>query len=179
MHIIADTASSGPTSPNYITDAMIAAQFTYLSHAYINASIVYRLLGTTRTTNDIWAANGDDLAMKTALRQGTYSSLNLYYQSQLQSAPGTPGVPAGSALLGYCSLPSSGITKTTNTSVYTLDGCNVLSGTMPGGSYEGYNLDGTTAHEVGHWNGLLHTFQDSERLWRFRDRYAAGAGQYQ
>src|SRR5271170_1798378 len=92
MHIIADTASSGPTSPNYITDAMIAAQFTYLSHAYINASIVYRLLGTTRTTNDIWAANGDDLAMKTALRQGTYSSLNLYYQSQLQSAPGTPGV---------------------------------------------------------------------------------------
>lgn len=32
--------------------------------------------------------------MKTVLRQGTYS-LNVYFQSELQSAPGTPGVLAG------------------------------------------------------------------------------------
>ena len=58
-------------------------------------------------------------------------------------------------------MPAAGVTATTPQSVYILDGCNVLSGTMPGGTLNGYNLGGTTAHEVGHWNGLLHTFQDN------------------
>ena len=151
IHIIADTASVSPSSSSYITDTMVNAQFQYLATAYTNASICFTLLGIDRTTNSTWAANGDDQAMKTALRRGTYSTLNIYYQSELQSTPGTPGVPAGSTLLGYCSLPSAGVTSTAPPSVYVLDGCNVLSATMPGGSLNGYNLGGTTAHEVGHW----------------------------
>lgn len=161
IHVVADTASASPSSSNYITDAMITDQFNYLATAYTNASICFTLQGSDRTTNDTWAANGADQAMKSALRKGTYSALNIYYQSQLQSAPGTPGVPAGSTLLGYCSLPAAGVTPTGPPSVYVLDGCNVLSGTLPGGTLAGYNLGGTTAHEVGHWNGLLHTFQDN------------------
>jgi hypothetical protein len=151
VHIIADSASASPSSSNYVTDTMANAQFQYLAAAYTNASICFTLLGIDRTTNSTWAANGDDHAMKTALRRGTYSTLNIYYQSELQSAPCTPGVPAGSTLLGYCSLPSAGVTSTTPPSVYVLDGCNVLSATMTGGSLNGYNLGGTTAHEVGHW----------------------------
>ena len=161
FHIVADNASASPTSPNYVTDTMIQQQFNYLAVAYTNASIGYRFLGVDRTANDTWAANGDDLAMKRALRKGTYASLNIYFQSELQSAPGTPGVPAGSVLLGYCSLPSGGITTSTPPSVYALDGCNVLSQTMPGGNMYGYNLGGSAVHESGHWNGLLHTFQDN------------------
>jgi hypothetical protein len=159
IHVVADNASASPTSPNYITDTMITSQFTYLATAYINASICFNFRGSDRTRNDTWASNGDDHAMKTALRQGTYNTLNIYYQSELQSAAGTPGVPAGSTLLGFCSLPTAGVTPTTPPSAYTLDGCNVLSQTMPGGNLNAYNLGGTTAHEVGHWNGLLHTFQ--------------------
>lgn len=161
IHIVADSGSASPSSSNYITETMITNQFNFLATAYTNASICFNFKGFDRTTNDTWAANGDDQAMKTALRQGTYSTLNIYYQSQLQSTPGTPGVPAGSVLLGYCSLPAAGVTATTAPSVYILDGCNVLSETMPGRNLNGYNLGGTTAHEVGHWNGLMHTFQDN------------------
>ena len=161
FHIIADNASSSPSSPGYITDTMIQNQFSYLAKAYTNASIAFNLVGTDRTTNDLWAANGDDTSMKSALRKGTYSTLNVYFQSNLQTAPGTPGVPAGSTLLGFCSLPAAGVTTTTPTSDYVSDGCNVLSGTMPGGSVYGYNLGGSVVHEIGHWNGLLHTFQDN------------------
>ncbi|OAG45177.1 hypothetical protein AYO21_00525 [Fonsecaea monophora] len=158
MHIVSDTASSSSSSTNYITDTMIQNQFIYLARSYTNASIGFRLAGVTRTTNDTWARNGDDIGMKRALRAGTYSSLNIYYQSLLQAGSNTPGVPAGSTLLGFCSLPASGVTSTTPRSLYHIDGCNILSGTMPGGNMQGYNLGGTTAHEVGHWNGLLHTF---------------------
>ena len=31
--------------------------------------------------------------------------------------------------------------------------------TFPNGPYNGYNLGNTVVHEVGHWMGLLHTFE--------------------
>ncbi|KAF7502836.1 hypothetical protein GJ744_004991 [Endocarpon pusillum] len=159
MHIIADSASASPSSSAYVTDLQIRAQFEYLARSYTDASIGFRLIGYSRSTNDTWARNGDDFGMKTALRRGGYSTLNIYYQSQLQSAPGTPGIPAGSILLGYCSLPVAGVGARTPAAAYVLDGCNILSGTMPGANVFGYNRGGSTVHEVGHWNGLLHTFQ--------------------
>ena len=158
MHIVSDSSSASPTSSNYITDTMIENQLIYLAHAYTNASIGFRLAGVDRITNDTWASNGDDLGMKTALRKGSYSSLNIYFQSQLQAGANRPGVAAGSTLLGFCSPPASGVISSTPAYYYVTDGCNVLSGTMPGGNVNSYNLGGTAAHEVGHWNGLLHTF---------------------
>jgi hypothetical protein len=98
--------------------------------------------------------------MKSALRRGTYGSLNLYFQSNLQEISGNG--PA-QILLGFCTLPSPGIplanSPNANPEEYVDDGCNILSSTLPGGNYAGYNLGGTTIHETGHWLGLLHTFQ--------------------
>lgn len=39
--------------------------------------------------------------------------------------------------------------------------------TFPNGPYNGYNLGATVVHEVGHWMGLLHTFEVRRfLLWR-------------
>jgi len=104
--------------------------------------------------------------MKKSLRRGTYADLNLYFQTNLSSYPYT--YSASSALLGYCTLPTT-ITYTTASSTtleypaadYATDGCNILAGSMPGSPFgvQGYDLGKTAVHEVGHWFGLLHTFQ--------------------
>lgn len=98
--------------------------------------------------------------MKRALRNGTYRDLNIYLQSDLSSASLTPGAP-GTLLLGYCSLPATWVTPSTPPQYYLDDGCNILAGSMPGGNVYGYTQGLTAVHEVGHWFGLLHPFQDN------------------
>ena len=104
--------------------------------------------------------------MKKSLRRGTYADLNLYFQTNLSSAPYT--YSSSSTLLGYCTLPTT-ITYTASNGAhyeypstdYATDGCNILAGSMPGSpvSVQGYDQGKTAVHEVGHWFGLLHTFQ--------------------
>ena len=100
--------------------------------------------------------------MKKALRRGSYGALNIYFQTNL-----TSGGSGGSTLLGYCTLPTNvtyvygGKTYVYPASNWATDGCNVLASSMPGSpvAVYGYNLGRTAVHEVGHWFGLLHTFQ--------------------
>lgn len=110
--------------------------------------------------------------MKTALRKGTYKTLNVYFQTNLEAAPGQSGRTTSSSsraqsasddlsasVLGFCTLPDPSIKSNSPRSAYVKDGCNVLAKTMPGGDLDLYNRGGTAIHEIGHWNGLLHTFQ--------------------
>ncbi|KAL4900063.1 hypothetical protein BDW74DRAFT_105678 [Aspergillus multicolor] len=146
---------------------MIATQLSYLQDAYSNATISYRLEGVTRQVNDKWARNEDELTMKQALRRGTYRTLNVYFQSDLQVPTGFEtqtrhldlSDQLSSSVLGFCTLPDPSINSTSPRSSYVKDGCNVLARTMPGGSLTHYNRGGTAIHEIGHWNGLLHTFE--------------------
>ena len=115
---------------------------------------------------DQWATDLDSTSMKQALRKGKYGALNIYFQSNLSSAPGSPGAPQ---LLGYCTLPTSityaygGQTYEYPAANWATDGCNILAGSMPGSpnAIYGYDRGKTAVHEVGHWFGLLHTFQDN------------------
>ncbi|KAL8912185.1 MAG: hypothetical protein Q9171_002747 [Xanthocarpia ochracea] len=145
-------------------------QYNTLSGAYAPVGIRFNLQPPTFNINTSWATNADETSMKTALRKGTYSSLNIYFQSNL-STPGTYTDPT-SFLLGYCELPTQ-LTRTTCSSQgacttrterprdYPTDGCNVLLASMPGGGMQMYDQGKTAVHEVGHWFGLLHTFQDN------------------
>lgn len=78
--------------------------------------------------------------MKTALRRGTKSDLNVYSTGFVSSD-----------LLGYATFPSS--------SNLIEDGVVFAFDSMPGGAIRNYNLGYTLVHEVGHWVGLYHTFQ--------------------
>lgn len=154
-------------------DDLTMVKLSALQNAYKSASISYRLQGVTRSVNDTWARNGNDLEMKDKLRKGGYSTLNVYFQTDLQASHGgngrlvpydldrqndlSPGLT--SLVLGFCTMPDPKINANSPRHDYVKDGCNVLARTMPGGPLTGYNHGGTAIHEVGHWNGLLHTFQ--------------------
>lgn len=156
FHIVSSEAKR-----TYVTDSMIRAQYNVLSNSFKNSTVVFRLRGVTRSVNTTWATAQDDSGMKRTLRRGTYSTLNMYFQTDLQSTQ--PGAPPGTLLLGFCTLPASIRSSSGSTippSAYSGDGCNMIAGSMPFGNINGYNLGYTAVHEVGHWFGLLHTFQD-------------------
>ena len=110
---------------------------------YASAGISFNLLGITRTTNAAWYNDQAETAMKTALRKGTYGTLNVYFQN------------LSDGILGYCYFPVANPSAST----LNIDGCAVLSTTVPGGSATNYNRGRTLTHEAGHWFGLYHTFQ--------------------
>lgn len=86
--------------------------------------------------------------MKQALRKGSYSDLNIYFPTNLDSI--SPGV------LGIATFPDS---FSEGSDGFYLDGIRVLSSSTPGGASAPFNLGQTATHEAGHWLGLYHTFQ--------------------
>lgn len=145
-------------------------QLSVLNNAYSPAKISFRLLAPTYTINDSWATDPESQAMKSTLRRGSYSALNLYFQTNLTNPSALPRNP-DNILLGSCTLPTT-VTYVPDfcpsppcapisfpASVYTFDGCSIRASTLPGGFFRGYNKGGTAVHEIGHWFGLLHTFQ--------------------
>ena len=147
FHVVTSAATKGK-----ITTEMAQAQMAELNSAYAPHKIQFKLVKTSWTVNDAWAVGepGDDEEMKRSLREGSYSALNIYFQTDL----------AGN-ILGRCTLPSAiGTTgPVEETPAFIMDGCNVQANTMPGGTIVGYNLGKTVIHETGHWMGLLHTFE--------------------
>ncbi|KAI1640702.1 hypothetical protein F4809DRAFT_589813 [Biscogniauxia mediterranea] len=138
-------ASSTSVSGGYLTQAMIDDQLAVLNAAYAPHAISFNLVSTDWTVNTNWAADGSELAMKKALRKGTYADLNVYFIDQLRDD-----------LLGYCYFPDN-VSSGSNDFYY--DGCSILGQSVPGGTASPYNEGGTAIHEIGHWMGLYHTFQ--------------------
>jgi hypothetical protein len=83
--------------------------------------------------------------MKKALRKGGRGTLNLYTAA------------VGFDVLGFSTFPQW----------YAIDpvadGVVVDHRTMPGGSFRHFRRGHTAVHEVGHWLGLFHTFENGCR----------------
>ncbi|KAI1469882.1 Metalloprotease [Daldinia caldariorum] len=142
FHVV---ASSTSLADGYLTQQMIDDQLDVMNADYGAHGITFNLVDTDWTVNSNWAADGDEITMKRALRKGTYSDLNIYFLGDL-----------GGGLLGYCYFPGNFAEGSTD---FYLDGCTILAQSVPGGDAAPYNLGGTAVHEVGHWMNLYHTFQ--------------------
>ncbi|CAE6450652.1 unnamed protein product [Rhizoctonia solani] len=136
-----------------IPDKQITDSIKVLNGDFRNSGLSFSmsLADINRVTNPDWFNNADpgsaqETAMKEALHQGGPSDLNIYSVGSI--------VANGDELLGYATFPSQYVTKPKN------DGVVFLYSSVPGGSAAPYNLGKTLTHEVGHWVGLYHTFED-------------------
>ena len=139
-HIIRSSSGAGG-----VTATQIANSIAVLNAAYAGTSFSYTLVATDSANNDSWySCSGGtcETQMKTALRQGGSNALNVYSNNM------------GGGLLGWATFPSSYASNP------KADGVVILQSSVPGGSAVPYNEGDTLTHEVGHWLGLYHTFQN-------------------
>lgn len=142
-HNIRTSLGTGGATNQMITDSMIV-----LNEAYSSQGFSFELVGQTTTDNDAYysAYHGEqaDFDMKSELRQGGRDTLNIY----------SNGLDQVSGILGYATFPWD------YDGFPILDGVVIGSETAPGGSTTNFNEGDTLVHEVGHWLGLWHVFQD-------------------
>jgi len=93
------------------------------------------------------------IPMKEALHVGDYRTLNLYFRH----------IDAFSDFGGICTHPQSEAKKGVPIKNRTLqDGCVVSDFTLNGSTHAYMNRGLSAVHEIGHWFGLYHTFQDDQ-----------------
>lgn len=140
-----------------VTQEQVDEQMRVLNRAFkgggVSAKTAFRFVvrEVDYTANDAWHdwnlledySDEDDeaKAAKEALHRGTFEDLNIYIAA------------LGGGLLGYASFPGSG-------TPLALDGLVLLNESLPGGAAAPYNLGDTATHEIGHWMGLFHTFEN-------------------
>ncbi|MFE1168589.1 zinc metalloprotease [Nocardiopsis sp. NPDC058789] len=137
-----------------VTDQRIQEQVDVLNKAYeggyalgsegTDTGFRFELSDVTRTVNDAWFSDFDRHrdTIRSELRQGGPETLNVY-TTQL-----------GSGLLGYSTFPQD------YAEAPDADGVVIAHDTLPGGTRDRFNEGHTGTHEVGHWLGLFHTFQN-------------------
>jgi hypothetical protein len=137
-----------------VPDTMIREQVRVLNESFAGrtggAATPFRfgLAGITRTTSAEWFFMGiqsqAERRAKQALRRGGPETLNVYTTD-------------GGGYLGWATFPSSYKSQPDQ------DGVVLYYASLPGGGCCGdivYDEGDTATHEVGHWLGLYHTFQN-------------------
>jgi len=143
VHVLTDGASRA-------ADEAVRAQIDTLNAAYggrlggADTGVSFRLDGITVRRRSEWfnAPIAHERAMKAALRRGGADTLNLYVAE------------LGDLVLGFAAYPYW------QQDAPALDGVVIDWRGLPGGSMSGYDRGYTGVHEVGHWLGLFHTFEN-------------------
>jgi len=137
FHVIHSLSGNGN-----ISDLMIYNQINVLNEAYEQYNIIFTLSSIDRTANDNWFSDmeSNEQQYKQQLNIDPAHHLNIY----------TGNMPG---LLGWSYMPYSWSES------YYMHGVCLSYTCLPGGTYP-YNLGKTASHEVGHYLGLLHTFDN-------------------
>lgn len=142
VHIINQgiNVSDGNIPQQWVDDQMEVLADAYASHGY-----TFNLANVTNTTNPAWfnmtPGSAEEAEAKLALRVGSAVDLNIY-------------ICNGAGTRGWSTYPWDVAGNLTN------DGVVLYFNTLPGGSAPGFELGDTAVHEVGHWLGLYHTFEN-------------------
>ncbi|MEV4888161.1 zinc metalloprotease [Nonomuraea sp. NPDC055795] len=143
VHVLTDGRRRAP-------DEAVRSQIAALNSAYggqfggVDTGVRFRLDGITLTRNTSWFGDplGHEAAMKGHLRKGGVQTLNLYIGQLSELVLGFSTYP-----FWYASGPR-------------LDGVVVDWRSLPGGALRNFDLGFTGVHEIGHWLGLFHTFEN-------------------
>jgi hypothetical protein len=133
----------------YLPDRQLKAQVALLNRTYAPVSVEFKIADVNLHENGAWFTHepGSDaeVEMKATLGTDTARSLNLYTAEP------------GGGLLGYATFPWW------YADTPQLDGVVIHHASLPDAAHPQpwpYDLGMTAVHEVGHWCGLYHTFQD-------------------
>ena len=150
VHVIETDAGKGGVSKSKIKKQISVLNKAYAgktSSSSTKTGFSFKLKAIDKTKNSDWyswsnpeVSSSDDTEAKTALHRGGFDDLNMYVTSLEDD------------LLGYATFPFD--------TTLAQDGVVVLNSSLPGGSAKGYSKGDTATHEVGHWLGLLHTFEN-------------------
>jgi hypothetical protein len=143
VHVLKDGNLGAP-------DNAVRQQVETLNAAYggrfggIDSGIRFQLKGITHTANKQWFRDpvGSEDAMKRGLRVGGAETLNLYLAQFAQLT------------LGYSTYPNWYRTQPGQ------DGVVIDWRSLPGGALRSFGRGFTAVHEIGHWMGLVHTFEN-------------------
>jgi hypothetical protein len=153
-HVTVITAGALSSDEKSAREQQVTRQIAVLNRAYsgrsaddaANTPFRFSLQNVRFVVNDEWSSmqygSAAEREAKAALRVGGADTLNLY------------AADIGDDLLGWATFPQSYAAAPSN------DGVVLLLDSLPGGSAAPYNRGDTGTHEVGHWLGLYHTFQD-------------------
>lgn len=140
FHIILSTSSVGD-----VTDTQLEQQINVLNQFLSDSDYQFYLAGYTKTRNDSWRNlvkySANEINMKNALSIDPTHVLNVYITSTID-------------YLGWTRFPDEYIESSPQHGVIVRTDC------LPSGGYTNYDLGRIMAHEVGHYLGLYHTFDE-------------------
>ncbi|KAL4748243.1 hypothetical protein BDW72DRAFT_195943 [Aspergillus terricola var. indicus] len=133
-------------SESAVLDWQLRQQVSMLNQYFRSAGFSFVLAGVDSQVipnlGPVWAGTGEDYQIKEA-RVGDMQTLNFYVVPQVVNN-----------FAGYATFPWRAAEEP------QLDGVVMARENIPGGRAVGFNTGKIGVHEVGHWLGLLHTFQD-------------------